>query len=71
MEEKNYISEQVRKLYEFVQEGHTGPEIIPLLCNIEYLVEKKSQLDKTIDDPNRLQPFGTPEEDNSKGFGSM
>ena len=59
--ENNYIAEQVAKLNAFVQEGHTGPEIVPLLRNIEYLVMKAEETKNKLNDPNRLQEFGDPD----------
>lgn len=58
--ENNYISQYLGKIYE-ISKTASPEEILPMVQELEELLKKKIESDKTWSDPNRLQPFGTPE----------
>ena len=65
---EQYIIDQIEKLNELAKSGVSSEEILPVFKSVEELIIKNIEMKKNVNDPNRLQEFGTPD---NKGFGSM
>ena len=59
------------KLNQLAQAGASPEDVVTGLDKLKELIIKNEQMKAQMNDPDRLQPFGTPDEPDSKGFGSM
>ena len=59
------------KLNQLAQAGASPEDVVTGLDKLKELIIKNEQMKAQMNDPDRLQPFGTQDEPDSKGFGSM
>ena len=66
-----YILNELDKLNQLAQAGASPEDVVTGLDKLKELIIKNEQMKAQMNDPDRLQPFGTPDEPDNKGFGSM
>ena len=54
-ENNNYVTQRLERIYNLSKQGHQGPELLAVLDDVREYLQKKIELDKWRNDPNRAK----------------